>query len=209
MEQLINKLKTRLGQALPGIEAQYKMAPFNRERINLNVEDTSSYRKSAVMIILYQNEANEWCIPLTERVNYGGIHSGQISFPGGKYEHEDQDLLNTALRECYEEIGIKEIDTLGSLTHLYIPVSMFLVQPYIGIIKNKMPVFKPQAREVEKILNLELSYLLNDKNVLNGEIAVNEGLKIKSPYFEVETKKIWGATAMILSELKEVLKTIS
>lgn len=206
---MINKLKTRLGQTLPGIEAQYKMAPFNRERINLNFEDASSYRKSAVMIVLYQNEFNEWCIPLTERVNYGGIHSGQISFPGGKYEKEDQDLVNTAMRECYEEIGVKEIDLLGSLTHLYIPVSNFLVQPYVGIIQHKTPVFRPQEREVKKILNLELGYLLNDNNVLNGEIAVNERMKIKSPYFEVETKKIWGATAMILSELKEVVRTIS
>jgi len=209
LEQLINNLKFRLQQPLPGVEAQYKMAPINRSRVDLNSDFKLTVRNSAVMILFCQDANQQWYIPLIERMTYGGVHSGQVSFPGGKQEENDRDLLHTALRECEEEIGLNDLEAIGSLTELYIPVSGFLVKPFVGICNIIQPSYKTQEREVKQVLHLPLEDLLNDNNILHGEVIVNEGLKIKTPYIEVETKKIWGATAMILSELRELMKTIS
>ena len=160
------------------------------------------------MILFCEDDAGKTFIPLTERMTYNGVHSGQVSLPGGKFEHGDADLASTALRECYEEIGVTEIDILGKLTPLFIPVSNFLVHPYIGVSKIKNPLMKNQEREVKTILRVNIHDLLNDNIIKQGSINVGE-MKIKTPWFEVENLKVWGATAMILSELKEVMKTIS
>ena len=209
MEQLINKLKKRLNEDLPGQDAQYRMAPIHRTRVEVDFENNKNYVQSAVMIVLYKNENNDWYLPLIERKTYNGIHSGQIGLPGGKFEKQDVDLLNTALRECEEEIGIHDIEPIGALSPLVIPVSGFLVKPFIGIHRSKKLNYQLQEREVEQVLNLSLNYLLDETNIVKGEIFVNDNLKIKTPYLEVQSKKVWGATAMILSELKEVLLSIS
>ena len=108
MEQLVNRLKTALSKTLPGIDAQYLMAPLNRKKIDLEALQTEAFRPSAVMILFCEDSGGETYIPLTERMTYNGAHSGQVSLPGGKYELQDKDLMQTAMRECYEEIGVNE-----------------------------------------------------------------------------------------------------
>lgn len=209
LEQLINSLKNALAETLPGTDAQYLMAPLHRERMELEVLKVEEYKPSAVMILFCEDADGSIFIPLTERVTYNGAHSGQVSLPGGKYDTADGDLMQTALRECDEEIGIKDIEVVGKLTPLFIPVSSFLVYPYVGLCKIKDPVMRSQEREVKALVRLQLNELLNDSIVKNGEMTVMGDVQIKAPWFEVEKLKVWGATAMILSELKQVLRTIS
>lgn len=209
MEQLINSLKNALEGALPGMDAQYRMAPQHRQRIALEKLKAESYRPSAVMILFCEDGSGTTFLPLTERMTYNGAHSGQVSLPGGKFEDADGDLMRTAIRECYEEIGIREVEVIGRLTPLFIPVSGFMVHPYIGFCKVKDPVMKNQEREVKTLIRLRLEDLLNDTIVKEGEMQVAGSLNIKTPWFEVEGLRVWGATAMILSELKELIKTIA
>jgi 8-oxo-dGTP pyrophosphatase MutT (NUDIX family) len=205
LEQLLNKLKIELQNPLPGIEAQYVMAPVTRPRIDLSSLEPGQYRQSAVLILVCRDKENNFFIPLIERLAYIGAHSAQISFPGGKYEEGDENLQNTAIRECFEEIGLRdEIEIIGKLTSLYIPVSGFLVEPYVGFCKIIDPPMVPHEREVKKVLELSLKNLLDNNIVEHGTVEV-DGIKIKTPYFLVEGNKVWGATAMILSELKIIL----
>lgn len=209
LRQLVNRLKTALSKTLPGIEAQYLMAPVDRERMNIQQLKPQSYRPSAVMILFCEDANGNLYIPLTERMTYNGAHSGQVSLPGGKFETADVDLMNTAVRECYEEIGIKEMEVIGKLTPLYISVSGFLVHPYVGICKIKDPVMINQEREVKRLVKLAVTQLMDDAIVKHGSMQVMETMSIKTPWFEVEELKVWGATAMILSELKELLKSVA
>ncbi len=201
----INKLKNELQNPLPGIQAQYEMAPVSRPRFDIENLSEGQYRPSAVMILFCLDNDGEYFIPLIERMAYNGTHSAQVSFPGGKYEAEDENLQNTAIRECFEEIGLKEeIEIIGKLTRLFIPVSGFLVEPYVGFCKIKDPIIIPQEREVKSVLKLSLSQLLDNSIIEEGVVQASE-YKIKTPYFLVEGNKVWGATAMMLNELKAVL----
>jgi 8-oxo-dGTP pyrophosphatase MutT (NUDIX family) len=205
LELLLNNLKIELQNPLPGVDAQYVMAPASRPRIDLSSLEIGQYKQSAILILFCIDDKNNLFIPLIERVPYIGAHSAQISFPGGKYEDGDIDLKTTAIRECFEEIGLRdEIEIMGKLTPLYIPVSGFLVEPYIGFCKIVDPPMLPHEREVKNILQLPLNNLLDEKLIVQGTVEV-EGTKIKTPYFLVEGHKVWGATAMILSELKSIL----
>jgi 8-oxo-dGTP pyrophosphatase MutT (NUDIX family) len=206
---LINRLKTALAAPLPGVEAQYLMAPDHRRRILTEELGEREYRPSAVMIVLCEDAAGQIFIPLTERMAYKGHHSGQISLPGGKPDPADPDLEHTALRECREEIGIREMETLGKLTPLFIPVSRFLVHPYLSVCQVKNPLMTSQEREVKNILRLGLDQLMDDKRIKEGRMTVSGNLQIRAPWFDVEGQPVWGATAMILSELKQILRTIS
>lgn len=208
LELDINKLKEQLLQNLPGQEAQYLMAPLNRRQMEEHMIKSETYKRSAVMILFCRNEFDDIFIPLTERMTYNGAHSGQISLPGGKYEDSDGDLRVTAIRECHEEIGINKVSVIGQLSHLYIPVSNFLVQPFVGICEVKNPAMTNQEREVKNILRLSLKDLLNENIVKKGSVEIMGSMRVQTPYFDVQGKMVWGATAMMLSELKEVLKTI-
>ena len=208
MKELINKLKSALLKQLPGIQIQYEMAPMYRRRLDIQTIEPQNFKKSAVMILLCKDENNDWFIPLTQRYKYEGHHSAQISLPGGKHEVLDGCLQNTALRECNEEIGnIENILVLGKLTTIYIPISGYMVEPYLGICKEINPNFNIDVKEVKSLIKLSLTKLLDDGIVMNGIINNGSGNKIEAPYFKFKNHKIWGATAMILNELKVVLKT--
>ena len=175
MEQLINKLKASLLKTLPGQAIQFQMAPFGRTP-NFDSAELSTYKSSAVMILFCQDKNGNYFLPLTQRFSYAGAHSGQISLPGGKFDAEDLSLQVTALRECYEEIGIREnVEVLGSITKLYIPVSSYMVLPFVGFCSVSEPTFVPQAREVKNILRLYLDDLVNDAIVKRGAVEV-EGI---------------------------------
>ncbi len=164
------------------------------------------------MVLFCLDERDNWFIPLTQRFTYDGVHSGQISLPGGKFEPEDGSTDQTALRECQEEIGIRdEAELVGSLSKLFIPVSGFLVEPWVAVVRQKDPGFKLNEREVERIVRLRVSDLLDHSIIKTGEIELpGRGLnmKIKTPWFESEGFRIWGATAMILNEVKTIASSI-
>lgn len=130
-------------------------------------------------------------------------HAGQISFPGGSMEASDPSLEFTALREAHEEIGIApdQVEIIGALSQLYIPVSNFLVQPMVGILSER-PVYQLQETEALHLYEPSLQHLSNPENHKKGNIRLPQGLTLQAvPYFDVNGAMVWGATAMILSEL--------
>jgi 8-oxo-dGTP pyrophosphatase MutT (NUDIX family) len=210
MNDLPALLKSRLTKPLPGEMAQYLMAPRYRTRGSFRDIDVSSYRISAVMILLCARNEGQWFIPLTLRHDYEGVHSSQISLPGGKKEEGDSSLADTALRECYEEIGIQgTVEILGALSPLHIPVSRYIVHPFIGINAQHLITYQSHEREVKAIIELPLNVLLDKNTQQSGTITVGENRTIEAPYFFVEGHKVWGATAMILSELKGLLEELA
>lgn len=202
----IEELRNKLQLDLPGEEAQYKMAHVRRERFSQHLTDIENYRASAVLVLLYPNHNNETVILLIERPEYDGYHSGQIAFPGGKAEPDDTDLSHTALREFFEETGSSHHPNLiGKLTPVYIPVSKFMVQPYIAFLESK-PDFSPDTKEVQQLIELRVDDLLNPITIKETEVSASSGVKFRTPYFDVNGKVLWGATAMMLSELKQILE---
>lgn len=205
LEELSRQLKIRLSLPLPGKDAHFRMASTER-RLNLsNYAIPQDARWSGVLIMLYQDE-EDIRFPLIIRQSDGGVHSGQIGLPGGKFEPSDLELSRTALRETEEEIGIpaESIQLIGKLTSLYIPPSNFLVHPFIGVYKGK-PLFIPDHNEVDSVLEFGLEDLLNDELIREKQITLSSGIMVQSPAIEFEGYTIWGATAMMMSELKAVL----
>jgi 8-oxo-dGTP pyrophosphatase MutT (NUDIX family) len=202
----IDNLKINLQKPLPGEEAQFEMAHVKREKIAANSIDADAYRPSAVLILLYPNEQQQTSVLLIERMTYNGHHSGQIAFPGGKVEPTDRDLQETALREFFEETGADITPTvIGKLTPVYIPISKFMVQPFVSYVEQK-PNFSASAYEVNALIEWEIDHLLNPNIIKETTVEPMPGYKLKTPYFDVQGKVLWGATAMMLNELKWVLK---
>jgi 8-oxo-dGTP pyrophosphatase MutT (NUDIX family) len=198
-------LKHRLKQPLPGIEAQYEMAHIKRARVRPEDLRPHTFRKSAVLIILYERDGRV-LIPLTERHPYKGVHSAQVSFPGGKFDEHDGALENTALRECWEEIGISEgLELLGALTPVYIPVSNFIVHPFVAFYTGRQITFNLNEREVKALVELEIDTLKNPATFRQTNVEPSPGMRIETPYFDVNGKVVWGATAMILNEFRHIL----
>ena len=164
---------------------------------------------AAVLLLLFPQQDN-WHLTLIQRtVNQQDRHSGQISFPGGRYEDTDGTLANAALREAHEELGLppERVRLVGRLTELYIPVSNFVVHPFVGLIQDGgAPAFTPQPGEVATILTPPLNLFLTDDTRKMTDMTIAEGITLRNvPYFEVESRVLWGATAMMLNEFLEVL----
>jgi len=202
----VNELKQQLTKPLPGFEAQLKMTSSERSIESELKAKHNGAKKGAVLILFYPYKNSVYTV-FIQRQEYEGVHSGQISFPGGRFEDFDKSLINTALRESQEEVGIdiSKVKILGSISQLYIPPSNFLVLPVVGT-TNVRPDFCPDNKEVKEILEIEFSSFLDEKNIAYKEIRVFNKLTITAPCYNVEGKIIWGATAMILSELCEILK---
>jgi len=204
-EQAITKLqKEKLG----GINAQFKLAPASRKSYLKEMIIDESAKKSAVLALFYPNEDKKTELVLTLRANYKGTHSSQISFPGGKFENADKNLKNTAIRETNEEIGINtsEITIFKQLTNVYIPPSNFLVTPFMGVITNS-PTFKLN-NEVAKIVKVNLTELLSESCITTTKVTTSYATKMEVPCFMLNKTIVWGATAMMLSEIRELLKNI-
>lgn len=190
---------------LPGVAAQHLMAPLGRRQTWPESLNLSRVRRAAVLMLL-TDAADRPELILIKRTQYPGVHSGQISLPGGKKEDTDLNYEQTALRETEEEIGVPPhlIKLIGPLSELYIPPSNFLVQPYLGISDRKLN-FKPEKIEVQLVIPIDLNKLFHPKS--QGEFYVeSHGIQIKVPAYKVNEHIIWGATAMMISELKELLK---
>lgn len=201
IEDKIESLKTRLLLPLPGKEAQLKMAPSYRPFM-----DENGHKQLAGVTILLYNRNNSFHFPLIVRPQYNGVHSGQISLPGGRQEEYDRNLIVTALRECEEEIGVdaSKMTVLGSLTNLIIPVSGFDVLPVVAYYQDS-PEFKLQENEVVSVIEVPVDLLLNTGIVFEKKVDF-KGNEETVPYFNIYGHTVWGATAMILSEFIQVWK---
>lgn len=194
---------------LPAKEAHYKMAPLERIEKMEKLELQSKNPKIAAVMMLFYPKNGSTHIVLIVRNSYEGVHSAQIAFPGGKFEPEDETFEITALRETFEEIGIHpdRIEILRQFTHLYIAPSNFLVYPYLGICKEEI-LFVPDSSEVAAIIELPLSLFLGEEVMVSVAISTSYANDIMVPAFKIGEHIVWGATAMMLSELKEVLKKV-
>lgn len=201
-DSFIEKLTKQLKKQLPGEIAHQVMQ--NSSKTRLNFKPNEQTRRSAVLILFYPFE-DEIYLPLILRPSYDGVYSAQIAFPGGRFEPTDQNLIETALREANEEIGIKinEVKILGTLTELFIGPSNFKVLPVIGHLSYK-PDFIADKREVEKILETKLSDISNPNIVGSSEMMIRNELTIV-PHYKIHNHKIWGATAKMISELLFIL----
>lgn len=200
---LSDKLLQLTSCKLPGKDSWKKMAP---ELSRLPSADTP-YRKAAVLILLYPSN-NEIFFSLIKRTFDKGPHSDQISLPGGMAEACDKDLGETALRETAEELGVKkeDIKLTGKLTKLLIPVSHTEVYPYIGYLLYT-PDFNPNPEEVKYILQIKLKQITNPA-IITSEQRLLMGKNITVPYYKINGEKVWGATAMILSEFIDLLNEV-
>lgn len=201
----VRDLKEKLSiGSLPGPTAHRKMIHPHR-----SMEFPPENAKLAgVMALLYPKESS-WQIVLIERQSFDDRdqHKGQISFPGGKFDTIDADLSSTAKRETQEEIGVfsDNIQILGSLTPIYISVSNFHVFPFIGMV-NFAPVFKPQWSEVKEIIEIPMLDLLNPQYQKLADIQIYKDFVLNDvPCFSIKEKIIWGATAMIISEIADLI----
>jgi len=164
-------------------------------------------KKAGVMALFYPDKAQQTRILLILRNTYPGVHSNQIGFPGGKAEKTDASLLETALRETHEEVGVskEEIAVKQALTPIYIPPSNFEVFPYLGLSYNT-PNFVAQESEVEALIEVRLSDFLLDSNRIDQNLITSySSTKIAVPAFKLNGYVVWGATAMMLNEIKELL----
>lgn len=207
LTRLIEQIKLQIIEGLPGETAHQAMAPSNRPISSFALKDSKDHRVSSVAIVLHQNESQKVSLILIQRPHYEGAHSGQISFPGGKKDPSDFDTEYTARRECMEEVGIclDSDNCLGKLTDVFIPVSNFLVHPYLYFHAGPME-FIPDEREVSEILVVDLLHLKDPEAVSTMDIRFANGLSMRNvPCFVFGEKKVWGATALILNELREIL----
>ena len=191
-------------------EAHRIMAPQERVLADLEEEDYSllNPKRAAVMMLFYPKKEQTHLV-LIVRNSYPGVHSSQIAFPGGKVELDDESLAQTALRETHEEIGIHpgNISIIKAFTEIYIPPSNFLVAPFMGVCKSELQ-FTEQIEEVAGIIELPLVDFLNDEHIVLKRMSTSYATDIEVPTFKIKEHHVWGATAMMMSELKEVLKRV-
>ncbi|MCH2033563.1 MAG: CoA pyrophosphatase [Tenacibaculum sp.] len=201
----INLLKTK---PLGGLESQFKLVPELRIKISEEKIKNSNPRKAAVMALFYPDEQNKTTFLLTQRASYNGTHSAQISFPGGKYDQEDDNMRQTALRELEEEVGVfrNSVEVIRQLSDTYIPPSNFMVTPFIGFLDEK-PSLIPNE-EVAKLIEIEAAALLNEENISSIVMETSYMKEIEVPCFKFYDHVVWGATAMMLSEIKDLMKEI-
>ena len=194
---------------LPAMKAHAIMAPIERlETLQNPINLINTPRTAAVLMLLYPKKG-ETHLVLIVRNAYEGVHSAQVAFPGGKYEDTDSDFAYTALRETQEEVGVnpQEVELIKPFTPMYIPPSNFMVHPFLGFAKQELR-FVPDPSEVARIIELPLAVFLDESIVIETRLATSYAKEISVPAFNIEETIVWGATAMMLSELKEVLKSV-
>jgi len=206
----IDKLKFQLQKPLPGEDAQLLMAPSIRRKMSTYNFDALNPKVSAVMALIYPNENLEPTMVLILRQSYAGVHSAQISFAGGKKDDADENIKATALRETFEEIGVEQhhINVLTELSNLYIPPSNFLVFPFLGYC-NEKPAFNLDYKEVAQLLEFKALQITND--AIKSKMIIDKhpsGDNVTAPYYLINDHKVWGATAIILSEIEAIFKEI-
>jgi len=205
-QRFITQLKIMINNDLPGEESHQKMRVIYDQSIELPFSKINS-TAAAVLILLYQAD-NEIYFFLTKRTDELKHHKGQISLPGGSQEGNEK-LIDTALRETQEEIGINKtsISIIGTITPLFVPVTGFMIYPFIGYSLNKLNP-KPDPVEVATIFSVNISDLLNKENQTTEKRNIR-GYDVQVPYFKLNDYQVWGATSMILSEFRDLIKFIN
>lgn len=194
---------------LMGESAHELMMPPERRGLMRTINfDVLKPKQAAVMMLVYPKNDLAHLV-LIQRNAYPGVHSSQIAFPGGKIEPADVDFAEAALRETHEEIGIAstQIELIRSFSEVYIPPSNFMVYPFLGISHHELS-FTADPAEVAGIIELPLTEFLNDKNVVLQKMDTSYSKSIDVPSFKLQGHFVWGATAMMLSELKETLRNL-
>jgi 8-oxo-dGTP pyrophosphatase MutT (NUDIX family) len=204
LREVVSFLNARLINGLPGSLAHDRMRARPTGSARLKFEHTVPPRRGGVLILLYEYDGLVY-FPLIQRPEYGGAHSGQISLPGGKAE-PGEDIVTTALRECEEEVGVKrnEIIVVGRLSDFHVEPSNFIVTPVIGVMEST-PVFIPDKFEVVRVITAGLNDIIDNGAIKQKEIVVGSGFQLMAPHFEIDGEVVWGATAMMLNELREIL----
>ena len=192
---------------LPGFKAQQHMAAVERlEELQRDTLQKKTPRHAAVMMLVYPINGIAYFV-LIERMESKGAHSGQIAFPGGRKEPEDLDDSITAISETHEEVGIlpelQEIITAG--TPIYIPPSNYMVAPFLAFAKAELQ-FTPQPSEVKSIIEVPLHELMDPENIGNHTLSTSYASNITVPCYRLQNQIVWGATAMMLSEFKTIIK---
>lgn len=206
-ENLVPKIKNI---ELPAESSHFKMVPPSRKSFEKYPnKQLQQAKKAGVLALFYPNADKQMQVVFILRKTYKGVHSAQVSFPGGKLEPKDKNLEDTAVRETFEEVGVplEDITVIKKLSQVYIPPSNFCVQPYIGVVAQQ-PIFKKQEREVEQIIEVKLLDIINDDNIILKNIKTSYSVDIEVPAFKLNDFTIWGATAMILSEIKDIVKQL-
>ncbi|WP_316931611.1 CoA pyrophosphatase [Flavimarina sp. Hel_I_48] len=192
---------------LPGEVAQFEMAPVERAK-NFDTMDIAARnpREAAVIGLFYPSLTKEAMLVLILRKTYKGVHSNQVGFPGGKWETYDGSIEATALRETEEEIGVPRdrISLVKKMTRVYIPPSNFWVQPFMGFTEYT-PEFVPEEAEVEAILEVRVTDFLSEESLVVKKITTSYAKDLDVPAFLLNKNVVWGATAMMLSEMKNML----
>ena len=211
---MIENIKENLELKLPGILSWNRMAvkPINDNNIDnekiiryeeLLSENKLSEMKQAAVLICFFKKNGEYHLPLIRRPMHEKNHPGQIALPGGAME-ENETLENTALREAFEEVGIipESVEIIGKMTPLPVPVSKYLISPFIGIAKHE-PKWNINKQEVDELIILKFKDLIDSNNGYYEDWDLN-GNTLRVPIFKVMNKEIWGATAAVLSELLDL-----
>jgi 8-oxo-dGTP pyrophosphatase MutT (NUDIX family) len=203
LNKLSQKLQNSLESNLPGKNEQYRMLVKAEQPYTFDNTEEDAIQ-SAVLLLIYEENGNI-CFMLTERTQTVEHHRGQISLPGGAQE-PDENLSDTALRETEEELGIlvDNIKILGALTPLFVSITGFMIYPFIGVTTVPLNVI-PEPSEVAAVFSVNMNDLINDTN-MKTESRILRGYDVDIPYFSLSGHKVWGATAMILSEFKAILK---
>ncbi|MBJ6368495.1 NUDIX hydrolase [Snuella sedimenti] len=193
---------------LPGEVSHYKMVPpFRKELLKHHQKAVPNAKRAGVLALFYPDSNAQTKFVLILRKTYKGVHSAQIGFPGGKLETQDVSIEATAVRETFEEVGVpeKKISVIKALSKVYIPPSNFFVHPFIGVIKD-VPRFFRQEDEVEAVLEITLEHFLEHERLITKHVTTSYSVDVEVPAFNLNGYVVWGATAMILSEIKDLLK---
>jgi 8-oxo-dGTP pyrophosphatase MutT (NUDIX family) len=205
VKALADQIRLAIAEGLPGRDAHLRMIPAHR--LPEFEMDTVNGRKSAALFLLYPDQG-EIFLPLIQRPDYQGYHSGQMALPGGKYQDEDADLAQTALREANEECGIDpaEVTIITRMTDIFIPPSNFILTPFLAF-QEHVPDLRPDPREVAEIIPVKISDIRPD-NIKSKEISLFNGRNVITPYYNIAGKVVWGATAMVISEFQAIMEKI-
>jgi 8-oxo-dGTP pyrophosphatase MutT (NUDIX family) len=200
-----DRIEACLKNPLPGLEAQMDLAPIPRPGTMAFPEQKENCRQAGVLVLFFPSNKGGMALALTRRSDKLAIHQAQISFPGGRQE-EGESLRHTALRETEEELGIatKECRIMGGLSPLFIPPTNYCIHPMVAGLSIH-PEFSPSEEEVAEVIKLPLDVLLNKETVRREEWAIR-GMPVDVPFFYFQGNKIWGATAMVLAELVQVIR---
>lgn len=207
LPELADRLQARLKLPLPGSLAHEPLRATPVGDLRPKFEHKMPPKPGSVLILFYQ-ENGQIKFPLTKRPDYNGTHAGQVSLPGGKAE-PDEDFIQTALREGEEEIGVprNDVKVIGRLSDFFVIPSNYMITPVVGFVPTK-PTYVPQESEVVKIIEGNLNDLLREDAVQVKEILAAKTFRLMAPHFLIENEIVWGATAMVLNELRTVIQQL-